>query len=200
MSRLQRFYTYLFRTGTIQIWTLSLQILNRKDTGDMLWAWQLHVTTHVISLQHNHATQLTFFIDCPPLPDYQQHFTHNAKQNLARQGLLASGTAHMISQSFQTGPSKLPLVCCLKRICDLVKEITCAEVWASSGVLCFLSPHTERPPKSLGRMSGGLIAVFQFIAIPCEMQCVPLKVLFLALKYLPQHSYFKWQIMQLWRQ
>lgn len=92
----------------------------------------------------------------------------------------------MISQSFQIGPSKTLLVHNFKTICHLVQGTACAEVCASSGVLCFLSPHTERPQKSLGGMSGELIAVFQFIAIPCEMQCVPLKVLFLALKYLPQ--------------
>lgn len=183
--------------------TVSLQILNRKDVRDVLWAWQLRVTTQVISLQttqvislqHNHTAQRTLLTGCPPLPDYQQNFTHHAKQK----HLFC--TPQAISPSFQTESSKtLPLVRCFKNVCDLVKGTTCTEVWASRRVLCFLIPCTEHPPKSLGGTSEGLIAVLQFTAIPCEMQCVPLKVLLLALKYFPQYSYIKWEIMQLWRQ
>lgn len=72
--------SYSFRTRTIQTRMLSLQTLNRTDVCDMLWAWLLHVTAQVISLQHNHTAQLTLLIGRPPLLDYQQNFTHNAKQ------------------------------------------------------------------------------------------------------------------------
>lgn len=86
-----------------------------KDTSDMLWAWQLHVkaqvislqTTQAISLQHNHAAQLTLLTGWPPPPDYQQNFTRNAKQEHLFH------TTQAISDSFQTESSKtLPLVRC----------------------------------------------------------------------------------------
>lgn len=64
-------------------------------------------------------------------------------------------------------------------------------------MLCLLGVCTEHPQKSLSGMRGGLIAAFQLIVIPCEMQCVPLKAFLTAPKYLLQFSYFKWEIMQL---
>lgn len=84
--------------------------------------------------------------------------------------------------------------------CDPQKGTVCAEMQASHAVLCLLGVRTEHPQKSLSRMRRGLIAAIQHIEIPCEMQCVPLKVLLIAPKYLPQFSDFKWKIMQLWRQ
>lgn len=65
---------------------------------------------------------------------------------------------------------------------------------------CACLVSAQNTHKSLNRMRRGLIAAIQHIEIPCEMQCVPLKVLLIAPKYLPQFADFKWKIMQLWRQ
>lgn len=65
---------------------------------------------------------------------------------------------------------------------------------------CACLVSAQNTHKSLNRMRRGLIAAIQHIEIPCEMQCVPLKVLLIAPKCLPQFSDFEWKIMQLWRQ